>query len=282
MTAELLPYKGGYYLWKYLPSIPAAIVFAALFFVATAGHAWKLYRTRMWFSVPFVIGGIMEIIGYIARAMANGETDELGPYIMQSTLLLLPPVLFAASIYMVLARIIRAASGETYSLLPVRIITKTFVWSDVASFMVQGSGAGLMATGSSSSQTGQWIVVGGLLIQIFMFGFFIVVAITWHYRYETRSPQAVAQSKTTWKKVLWMIYCVSLLIMVRSVYRVCEFVLGNSGYLMTHEWSLYVFDSSMMFIVMAVYYLWYPDALRPFSPDVERVESVELFAQGRK
>lgn len=53
----LQPYLHGYYLWKYVPSLPGAIIFAILFASITAAHTWRLFRTRLWFCIPFTIGG---------------------------------------------------------------------------------------------------------------------------------------------------------------------------------------------------------------------------------
>lgn len=108
----------------------------------------------------------MEPVGFAARGMSHSMTDQLMPYIIQNTLTLVVPVLFAASIYMTLGRIIRGARGEEYSIIRVDLLTKTFVWGDVVSFLVQGGGAGMMTTGSSMALTSQRIVVGGLIIQI--------------------------------------------------------------------------------------------------------------------
>ena len=55
---ELKAYKGGYYLWRYLPSRPAAIIFCLLFVSATLAHAYRLYRLRLWFCLPLAIGGL--------------------------------------------------------------------------------------------------------------------------------------------------------------------------------------------------------------------------------
>ncbi|KAI0119553.1 RTA-like protein [Daldinia grandis] len=88
-------------------------------------------------------------------------------------LILLPPALFAASVYMVRGRIIRTVRGEPYSLIRVSILTKIFVLGDVASFCVQGAGAGLVAQ-SGQVDNGERIVVGGLLIQIIVFGLFMI------------------------------------------------------------------------------------------------------------
>ncbi len=48
----------GYALWHYIPSLPAAIIFAVLFGVVTVAHGWKMFATRMWFCIPFFVGGI--------------------------------------------------------------------------------------------------------------------------------------------------------------------------------------------------------------------------------
>lgn len=48
----------GYHLWRYVPSLPASIVFAALFGLLTIAHAWRMLRHRMWFCIPIVVGGI--------------------------------------------------------------------------------------------------------------------------------------------------------------------------------------------------------------------------------
>jgi hypothetical protein len=81
-------------------------------------------------------------IGYIGRAMAASQTPDwtLGPYILQSLLLLLAPALFAASIYMELGRIIQLTEGEHLALIKRRWLTKVFVTGDVISFLVQAAG----------------------------------------------------------------------------------------------------------------------------------------------
>ena len=62
------------------------------------------------------------------------------PYIIQSLLLLLGPSFFAASIYMILGRIIRLTGGERYSLIGPKWLTKIFVVGDILSFFVQSGG----------------------------------------------------------------------------------------------------------------------------------------------
>lgn len=48
---------GNFVLYRYNPSMAAAVVFIILFLVATTLHTYQLLRTRTWFLIPFVIGG---------------------------------------------------------------------------------------------------------------------------------------------------------------------------------------------------------------------------------
>jgi hypothetical protein len=64
----------------------------------------------------------------------------LGPYIMQSVLLLVAPALFAASIYMELGRIVLMVDGERSLFIRRTWLTKLFVTGDVLSFLMQSSG----------------------------------------------------------------------------------------------------------------------------------------------
>lgn len=74
--------------------------------------------------------------------MSASQTPDwsLGPYIVQTLLLLIAPALYAVSIYMMLGRIILVTEGERHSVIPKRWLTKVFVAGDVASFMLQGAG----------------------------------------------------------------------------------------------------------------------------------------------
>ncbi|KAF7587061.1 hypothetical protein BBP40_007818 [Aspergillus hancockii] len=258
--AQLEPYRGGYYLWKYLPSIPAAAIFFILFLGMTVFHFWKLWKMRARFCLAFAIGGIFEVIGYGARAVAHDRTGKIMPYCIQNVFILLGPVLFAASIYMTLGRIIRRVRAEQYSLIRVNWLTKVFVMGDVLSFVVQGSAAGLMASGTNAKM-GKNIVIAGLLIQVIMFGLFIVTSIIFQRRMHNHPTRQAFDGMIPWKSYLYTLYAVSLLIMGRSIFRVIEYAMGQDGYLLSNEWSMYVFDSLLMFAVMVIWGVWYPGKL---------------------
>lgn len=70
----------------------------------------------------------------------EGTDKTLAPFVIQTLLLLVAPALLAASIYMILGRIIVSVEGESYSLVKTRWLTKVFVTSDVVTFFIQLAG----------------------------------------------------------------------------------------------------------------------------------------------
>ncbi|EXJ74394.1 uncharacterized protein A1O5_02690 [Cladophialophora psammophila CBS 110553] len=246
-------------LYRYDPSAAAAVIFVTLFALASFLHTYQLLRTRTWFFVPFCVGGYFEAIGYVGRAIGSQESPNwsVGGFVLQSVLILVAPALFAATIYMELGRIILLTDGAAHSILNPRWLTKIFVAGDVFSFLMQASGGGIMASGTESSMnTGKNIIIGGLVIQVIFFSFFVTVGLTFHLRmHQGPSSRVLADINiaVVWKKHIYTLYGASLLILVRSVFRLVEYGQGNSGYLISHEVFLYLFDAVLMFATMVLF-----------------------------
>ncbi|KAH6953919.1 RTA1 like protein-domain-containing protein [Ilyonectria sp. MPI-CAGE-AT-0026] len=237
--------------YHYDPSMVGAIIFVIAFIATTTLHSYQLLRTRTWFMIPFVA---------IGRAISHTQTPNwtLVPYLIQTLLLLVAPALFAASIYMELSRIIILADGENHALIKKKWLTKIFVVGDVISFFVQGGGGGIQSSGTESSlNTGKYIIVAGLFVQILFFGCFIAVAVHFYLAMK-KVPTSRAQSNTPWRKHLMALFIASALIMVRSLFRVIEYLQGFSGYLLSHEIYLYIFDAVLMLVVMALFNVLHP------------------------
>lgn len=48
-------------LYHYNPTIGGAVAFVLLFLGTTGFHTYQSFRTRCWFVIPFIIGGICKI-----------------------------------------------------------------------------------------------------------------------------------------------------------------------------------------------------------------------------
>ncbi|KAF2199239.1 RTA1-domain-containing protein [Delitschia confertaspora ATCC 74209] len=240
-----------YYLYRYEPSLVAAVIFVVLFGISTILHIFQAWRSKSRFLIPFIIGGLFETIGYIGRILSSHDRESLSPFILQTLLILLGPALFAASIYMILGRVIILTNGEKFSLIRQKFLTKLFVTGDVLSFLMQCAGGGIMAVAKDDQKKvdlGQRVVLAGLFVQIFFFGFFLVTAIVFQLR--ARKHLTSLAVNLPWMKHLNVLYGTSVLILIRSVFRVIEYIQGNNGYLLRSEVFLYVFDAVLMLAVM--------------------------------
>ncbi|OGM47229.1 hypothetical protein ABOM_003982 [Aspergillus bombycis] len=283
-----------YTLYHYNPSFPAAVCFAVGFGASAAIHTWQACRTRTKFMAAFIIGAIREVelfpeterthtdlvviwyavesLGYIARMVSAKQTPDwsVGPYALQSLLLLLAPPLLAASIYTILGRIMHLVKGENRSPIQPTRLTRIFVSGDVLSFLIQSGGGAILAQAQTASKVhlGERVIIVGLFVQVIFFSVFMAVSVLFHWNlHRDPTAQTLARSATkgraipSWKLCLFLLYATSILIMVRSIYRVAEYVQGSTGYLQSHEAFLYVFDAALMLIVCGIFNVWYPGIL---------------------
>ncbi|KAL3470293.1 RTA1 like protein-domain-containing protein [Aspergillus californicus] len=260
-------------IYDYSPSVAAGAIFMVAFGGTTGYHLYQLIKGRALYFIPFAIGGIFQVFGYLFRILGHDDPGSIVLYALQTVLILLAPALYAASIYMVLGRLVVSLDAQHLSVVRVNWMTKIFVTGDVVSFLMQGGGGGLMSGDDPDTrQTGETITIAGLIIQIVFFGFFLVTCTIIHWRLK-RNPTARAQEGVqhrcanvlakNWVTLLIAMYAVSVLILIRSVFRLVEFIDGYGGYLMTHEVFIYMFDAFLMFWVMAVLNVWHPaDVIR--------------------
>lgn len=161
---------------------------------------------------------------------------------------------------MELGRILDLTEGSSRSIIGRKKLTKIFVLGDVLSFLAQSGGGGMLAQGNSS---GNKVIIGGLVLQLLFFGFFMVSAVVFHKRMSADPTTKVMAIPLPWKKHLTALYVGSGLILVRSLYRLIEYIQGgSSGYIVEHEWTLYVFDAVLMLGTMVVFFWIHPSEIR--------------------
>lgn len=81
-----------------------------------------------------------EIAGFGARIGSHFDNAAWAPFIIQGTLLLVGPLFFAATVYMMLGRTVRCAGAERVSRVRPRWYTRVFVTADISTLIVQGLG----------------------------------------------------------------------------------------------------------------------------------------------
>lgn len=233
----------------------------------------------------------MEFIGYACRVVSASQPFnhyKIMPFAIQNTYLLLAPTLFAASIYMILGRIIQLTDGETRSPLARRWLTKAFVCGDVLCLLLQGGGGSMStaaALGSTTTTTtmadgGKALTIFGLVAQLAVFGGFVVVAGVFHIRLSNNPTPAsdAPQVARCWGKYMRVLYAASALVMVRNLVRVVEYCQGTGGYIITREAFLYIFDGLFMFGVVVLLAVVHPGELSVLCRQLGAGGNVELLS----
>lgn len=64
-----------------------------------------------------------------------------------------------------------------------------------------------------------------------------------------------------WKRDMWTLYAVRMLIVVRSLFRFIEFAEGSGGSIYKKEALMYVFDASLLFLTTVCFATVYPGRL---------------------
>ncbi len=215
--------------------------------------------------IPFLIGNLCEAVGYIGRVGSHSDKDSVPYYIIQSLLTLIGPAFMAATIYMLFGRLVVLLNSEKYCPVKVKFLTPIFVAGDVISLLVQSGGAGMSASGDSDKvNTSLWIVVGGLIIQVIFFALFIIMEIRFVYMMNKEpTPTSIEMRHSpskieNWKAVNILFIVSSLLIMVRSVFRVVEYAEGSNGATWTSETYLLVLDSTAITISSILFVVFCP------------------------
>ncbi|EAL91612.1 hypothetical protein KXW98_007933 [Aspergillus fumigatus] len=250
--------------YPYTPSATAGYTFMSIFGMATVAHIILMFPYRAAYFIPLVLGGICETFGYYGRAWSHKEgRTAIGPWALQEMLILCAPPFVAASIYMVLGRIICAFDAEHHSSIRTKWLTTIFVLNDVVCFLTQLAGAGVQITGDPHVMAiGKKAVLAGLIFALVVFGVFVWVAAAFHRRLDAE-PTAVVREcpRLRWKKYMWVIYVSCGMLMVRNLVRTVQFGSRKGSALNTEEAFIYVFDAALMAGSILVLIVWHPGRL---------------------
>ncbi len=221
----------------------------------------------------------VQIAGYLTRYLASNDHTNLALFVVQTLCILVAPALFAASIYMVLGRLITLVHAEAYSPIRPTWLTKVFVVGDLLSFLIQIMGSGIL---SNNFSLGKTVILVGLVVQLLFFAAFVSVAGV-VFRRLARDPTPMAKSmdsrspiKAGWRGVLRVVFLASALIFVRSVFRLIEFTGDQDAPMQKSEAYLYVCDSTLMFLVLAILIYFHPSEYVPNQREMIQVQGEEL------
>lgn len=243
-------------IFHYIPNKPVAIVSLIVYIGFMLYLGYRVYKTnsrRFLYILSFT--AFMEVVGYLLRILCADFTTIPKYAIMQLFLLLAPNALALVN-YKTVGEMIRLSNVEKspFYLRP-KFVTWFFFASDIFSFLLQGSGGGLQASGGESANMGKTLTLVGLFIQLAFLAFFAVITV-----YVSRNDKYVfhveGQQNPKRKLVICMLSTL-VLIYIRSIYRVIEYATGYDGPVATLEWAFYVFDTLAIGICFVIYIFYF-------------------------
>jgi hypothetical protein len=240
------------------------IVFFALAFLA---HSLQVWYYRLWSFSPLTFACLMEVVGYVFRALSsNKDPYRITYFVVEYFLIVTAPVLISASIYVCLTKLITWAESEGTDIssrsrfLSRKFILWIFISIDVVTTLMQVTGAGLIG-GSTSKQkdstTGNNILLAGLAIQTAAFAIFLVLltVVTFVICGNRRLIEKMRRAKSPFLAILPI---ASVLVFVRTIFRLVETSQGVFGYLSTHEGFFAGLEFAPMVVAVWLLAIWHP------------------------
>jgi hypothetical protein len=238
--------------WAYSPSFSAAIAFSVLFGILTVAQTALAILYRKGFCWVMIMATAWELIGFVTRALAAHNQQSVGLSFASNVLFLLAPLWVNAFAYMAAGRLIwMFHPGQRIWKVKAISIGKYFVWLDILSFLIQGTGGSMLNPGNSASTMtlGKNIYMTGVGIQQLFIILFLALIVRFHMdliKMEKTGQQHRSQGR--WKWLTYALYVVLALISMRIIFRLIEFSAGAdiSNPLPYHEIYPLVLDAFPM------------------------------------
>ncbi|KZV72934.1 RTA1 like protein [Peniophora sp. CONT] len=256
-------------LFRYTPVEGLSYLFIIVFGLAGIAHTYLGFKYRRRYLVWTAgLCGYLEVLGWIGRLIGaiNPNSSSLIPYMLNSLFTLFSPTFLLAAIFMLLRDIMQRL-GACYSRLNPRLYGRVFVTCDIVSLWIQGGGGGLSAVKDANlSKIGGYISLVGIIFQLFGLLVFITFAVEYFWRYfkdvplQNKPSEMYYRSEFT-RRVRWLttgVAAMTLLILVRSVYRAIELAGGYAGKVAATQWLFVVFDAVMIALAIWVAIILHP------------------------
>ncbi|KAJ2722950.1 hypothetical protein GGI07_002962 [Coemansia sp. Benny D115] len=107
----------------------------------------------------------------------------------------------------------------------------------------------------SARESGKKIVLVGLAVQLVFFACYMATTIYVWIKPEYTVYQGPRDKslKSAKRKVMASVVITTVILYLRSIYRIAEFADGYGGKIYSAEWAFYVFDTILIFLAFVVY-----------------------------
>ncbi|KAF9983602.1 hypothetical protein BGZ75_004923 [Mortierella antarctica] len=286
---------------RYEPNVAGNVAFGVIYAILGAIFSFRIYRHKNKWALCLPIGAFASSIGFFCR-LGIDPKDLLVPlFVVQNILIIATPSAFLAFNYMLYGRLISAVDPQfgandsqsrleksRYSFIPPRIVGRAFIWSDVITFLLQvaaGSMIGNAGDNRSLISIGDKLFLLGVCAQGASYSLFsILLSIALARLLTERQKTRVDLTRISWMGldkstalIFSCLYFSSLFIIIRSVYRIVEFVQGHDGYLISKEVFLFALDAVPLVFAIGIWAIvWPPVLLEKISVQVR--ESLDAYS----
>lgn len=260
-------------LYHYIPNKPIAFVALALYLTLGAACAfitWRSYNKHARYVWILPVCCAIEALGYGMRVqtVVGAASAPLGVYMIQTLALLMPPIALAVIDYKVVARLVVATGQPIYRLRP-EIISRFFLIGDIACFVVQGAGGGILGGVASSSDPeatlalGMGVALTGMVAQLVLFAFFtacvVKLMLDKSRRQALASCAALNRRPAQVRTIFVLLLSTIALLYTRAIYRTIEFsqLKNPSSPAVNQEWLFYLLETACVLAAVAVWTVWH-------------------------
>ncbi|KAL6231529.1 hypothetical protein BDW75DRAFT_42576 [Aspergillus navahoensis] len=258
---------------RYFPNMAGNILYLALFALMLLTQLYQGLRFRTWsYLASMTCGALLEVIGYGGRLLLHSNPFNFSAFLQYLICLTIAPAFITAAIYLSFGRVI-IIYGEQSSRLKAKSYAKIFVACDILCLVLQAAGGAITATAGrdqdSLRRTGINVMIAGLAAQVVCLAAFMILVGDYARRLlalrrgNYASPGNAASAGSLgggwrWKGFLWGLAIATLLIFIRSIFRVAELNGGFGSDLANDEVSFMILEGAMMVVACGGMSLFHP------------------------
>ncbi|KAK9364376.1 sphingoid long-chain base transporter RSB1 protein [Lipomyces kononenkoae] len=276
-------------IYGYYPSLPANVFFAAafcLYMVLNIAFAVR-YRTVN-YGIALILGCLIEVVGYIGRIMMHHNPWSQAGFDIQICCLILAPAFMSAGIYLTLKHL-TLCFGSEHSRIKPAMYTWIFIFFDLFSLILQGTGGGLAASGKTSNtvDTGNDIMMAGICFQVVTLSIFALMAFDYYSRFRGSKKVLSLRTETLLHDIKFKLFITALVaaflsIYIRCIYRIVEMAGGWGNTIMRNETGFIVLEGAMILVATSFLTIFHPGYCFPqlrshhLSDNVDGASSYEM------
>lgn len=276
---------------RYTPSLALCVVAIVLFALGTIVHLLQVIRHRAWTFLLVTFACLLETIGYAFRTLSSrNDPYNVIWFVVQYFLIVVAPVFISAGIYFSITGLVAWADTVQVNVdgaggaaaaaanndqdenknrrrwwLSRKLILWGFIAADVLTTTMQIAGAALVGSSESNEKNpaaGNDILLAGLALQTLSFTAFLLVLLLFRLSLSGAPGSGSNNNKTALRRskdvFILAVAAASLLVYLRTVFRLAETAQGLFGDVSTNETFFATLEFAPVGLAVCILAAWHP------------------------